>query len=130
MLSEVRKHRNNGNLRRRWFTSDAADLYIWADDGEAVSAFEYCYRLGEAEYSIRWDTRHGFEFGGIDDGESNPTRNRTPIRIADGIPPWGLIARHFRCEARMLDLGVFKFILDRFVEAARAATPKPGPRAG
>lgn len=120
MLSEVKQPRADGVRSRRWYRSEAADLYIWSGGRGEITAFEYCYRTAGGEYSVLWDIGRGFEFGGIDDGESSPLKNRSPIRVHDGRPPWGLIARHFRREARGLEPGVFRFILDRLVDAAHA----------
>lgn len=117
MLTEIKQNRAG----RRWFTAAAADLYVWGGDSGPVSAFEYCYRFGGAEYSLRWDSERGFEFGGIDDGEAGPLKNRSPIRTGGGAPPWGLIARHFRRHARGLEPAIFDFILARLVEAAHSA---------
>ena len=69
------------HLSKRWFSSQAADLFIW-HDGERFSRFEFCYDKHRNEYSLRWKLGSGFSHARVDDGEGVATGKSSPILVA------------------------------------------------
>lgn len=122
MLQEVVSSAVKPSPPRRWFHSDEADLYVWPDRDGVWRGFEYCYRTGGEEYSLMWNERDGYSFAAIDDGEKTPLKNDAPLAVADGRPPWGMIARHFRRQGAGLEAGLYEFVLQRLVNAAHAGS--------
>lgn len=121
MLEEVPAELKAGKGDRRWFTSARADLYVWQNSAGGIESFEYCYRSGYGEYSVRWHPRRGFEHACIDDGEASPFDNRTPISVGTHGPDWDLLVKHFRSEAQAVDVSVYRFILHKMLHGAFAA---------
>ena len=121
VLREIVTERQPQPAERRWFTSEHADLYIWQDPSGSISGFEYCYRTGAREYSLRWNMRRGIEYAVIDDGESVPLRNNSPIAIMIDKPDWDLLLQHFRAESRSVDTGLYQFVLHKMLKAACAS---------
>lgn len=84
-LREIRHARQHpdSTLRRRWFTSPRADLYVWEDD-DGIAALELCYGKPHDEHALGWSRQAGFRHARIDDGEGSAFEHRTPIAVAGG----------------------------------------------
>lgn len=120
MLKEVQNiSAAHKEARCRWFRSEHADLYVWpAKDGsdEAVGAFEYCYRSLRLEHRVSWDRRKGVQHTQVEDGESSPLRNDSPLVIPGDPPDVAAAARHFREEGLDMDPQIYRFILNVLYE--------------
>lgn len=103
---------------RRWFRSRSADLYIWPSRQGSfpVRAFEYCYRDLYKEHYLSWDKRGGFRYARIDDGETSPLTNDTPLVVPNGDADTAFAARHFRVEGVAIDREIYQFILHKLYE--------------
>lgn len=106
---------------RRWFRSRSADLYIWPasqDDAGSipVRAFEYCYRDLYKEHYLSWDKQGGFRYARIDDGETSPLTNDTPLVVPNGDTNAAFAARHFREQGVGIDLDIYQFVLHKLYE--------------
>lgn len=107
-ITGIRQH--PGERERRWFTCDAMDLYVWYERTE-ITAFELCYDKPHRQRSLRWDHGRGFRHDRIDDGESTPLRNATPIAVPDGECDRAGLARRFAALADDVDPAVRAFVL-------------------
>lgn len=58
-----------GEGRRRWFTSDTADLFVWYDSGGLLAGFQFCYDKPMAEHALTWRTDSGFTHQRVDTGD-------------------------------------------------------------
>ena len=104
------------DVKRRWFRSESADLYVWADGEQGITAFEYCYRDLYKEHHLKWDSNGGFSHARIDDGEPGPFTNQSPIVIPNGEFNMEWVARHFRDQGLSIDGDVYRFVLNKFYE--------------
>jgi hypothetical protein len=88
MLREIRNVRQvPGELRRRWFTSDAMDLIVWIGEEDGPAQLQLCYDKGRRrlERALTWKRDVGYTHTAIDDGEAGNGRYKaTPILVADG----------------------------------------------
>ena len=103
----------------RWFRSEHADLYVWPEEDnivEAVGAFEYCYRKLDREYRLSWNSRNGIRHARVEDGESSPLRNDSPLIVPGNPPDLAMAARHFREEGLGMDPRIYRFILNVLYE--------------
>lgn len=125
MLKEIPNARSaQGESGYRWFRSEHADLYVWPEEDKprtGVGAFEYCYRNLDKEYRLRWDGRNGIQHARVEDGESNPLRNDSPLIVPGGSADVGLAARHFREEGLGMDPQIYRFILNVLYEQVEFA---------
>ena len=102
------------NLSKRWFTSQAADLFIW-HNGDRFSRFEFCYNKHRSEYSLRWQLGIGFSHAQIDDGETGNTHKSSPILIADNDIDCDYIFLVFKKLSGKVDMPVRFFIMRRLL---------------
>ncbi|MBN1378301.1 MAG: hypothetical protein JXA04_03615 [Gammaproteobacteria bacterium] len=121
MLEEVLINSKPEPDERRWFSSARADLYVWWNKSGDIDRFEYCHKIGPAEYSLRWHTHSGIEYALVDDGEATPLKNNTPIAVMSGEPDWDDVLAHFRREGQTIDAYLYRFVLHKLLKAAFAA---------
>ena len=117
-LYEVRNTKQHkGELHRRWFTNEYADLYVWDLHGE-VRAFEFCYNKSRDEHVLSWRETSGFSHARIDDGEHNILKKGTPIVTADdSFNPLAII-HLFESSARFIDAVVYRSVLGKLYSMA------------
>jgi hypothetical protein len=118
MLAELPSSQNAGEPRRRWFTSECFDLIVWMTGKGAVWGFQLCYGRGREERALTWTSEHGYSHDRIDDGEGNPTKNRTPILLPDGAFPARGILAEFVSEADAIDATIRDAVVERLVALA------------
>ena len=102
------------HLSKRWFTSQAADLFIW-HNGDRFSRFEFCYNKHRNEYSLRWKLGAGFSHAQIDDGETGNTYKSSPILIADSDIDSDYIFLVFKKLSDKVDMPVRFFIMRKLL---------------
>jgi hypothetical protein len=104
---------DSGTGQRRWFQDDYFDLFLWQDRAGTPVAFQLCYARGGNEGAISWRETDGFSHARIDTGEHGPLTRRTPILLADGIPPYFRIYARFLAASRGWDPQLHDFMLER-----------------
>lgn len=135
MLRESSSQPQPGGGRRQWFSDDAFDLYVWTDGDGGVVRFQLCYGKPRDEHALTWSPR-GTSHHRVDDGEDLPTRNRTPVLVADGEVAWEPLRRRFEAAAAELDPSLRAFVAGRLaptrlvadVDAPHAAHSPVPPR--
>ncbi len=95
MLKESFLSGNPGENVRRWFSDDYFDLIVWIAEDGSLSGFQLCYDKYKKERALTWTREKGFSHERVEDGESNPSKNLTPILIPDGACPAQDIIRLF-----------------------------------
>ncbi|MDD5303459.1 MAG: hypothetical protein PHS14_10150 [Elusimicrobia bacterium] len=91
---------------RRWFSDDEMDLIVWfAEDGVLVG-FELCYGKSRRERAYGWRRGGALSHFVVDDGESTPLRNDTPILTAGGEGDRAKILADFLSRAAGLERGI------------------------
>ena len=127
MLKELPAAQVPGEPRRRWFTDEHFDLIVWLAADDRVDGFQLCYDLGHAEHALTWDRSGGFSHDCIDDGESSPTRNRTPILLADGPFPAGEILSRFEQGCDQVEASICSLVVEKiraYAEGHSGSTPR------
>ena len=72
MLYEVRNVRQRkGEGRRRWFTDDFWDLFIWSSDS-GFSRFQLSYGKPNQEACLVWHENAGFSHAVVNPGSLRP----------------------------------------------------------
>lgn len=100
-----------GALRRRWWTCEHMDLYVWLDDKARVASFELCYDKPFDEHSLRWDTEFGCRHARIDAGETTAFDHQTPIAVPDGHYRLEDIALRFESAGADVEPRVYRTVL-------------------
>ena len=107
-IGSARQHA--GDPPRRWFSCADADLYVWYEDDDCM-AFEFCYGKPHGERSVRWRRGAARRHARIDDGESSPLENRTPIALADEDFHAPTVALEFERVAADIEPRIFRLVL-------------------
>lgn len=101
---------------RRWFSDDFFDLIVWIGRNGALSGFQLCYDKFKKERALTWNDKNGFNHVRVDDGESNPSKNLTPILVPDGICPTQEIIDLFLERSVEIDPQLSSFVVDKLRE--------------
>jgi hypothetical protein len=109
-------HRDSDNVKRRWFSNDYFDIIVWLDNSEEISGFQLCYDKNKKERALTWRPDKGFSHCGVDTGELNPTKNRAPMLIPDGIFPADIVFSQFAASSKLMDPLIVQFINDKIAE--------------
>ena len=113
MLKHVATSRAGGERQRKWFADDDFDLIVWFGEDGGIWGFQFCYDHDRAECALTWTTEAGYSHDRVDDGEPNPTKNRTPILVPDGQFASDEIMRRFHDSSAELETAVRDFIFDK-----------------
>jgi hypothetical protein len=107
--------RLDGGLRRRWFTDEDLDLYLWFDERGGLLRMQLCYDKRGRERVLSWRRGQGFRHDRIDDGEGVPGKARSPILVIDGGCDAVALLRRFREASLQLNDEVFDLVYERLV---------------
>lgn len=114
MLTEIPNTRQHpGERRRRWFSSQDQDLYIWQDAAGEIRAFQLCYSKHRNEHAIYWRDDRGFAHLTVDDGEASPLSSATPTLRMNGHFDASKVIDAFSRQAGGLPAPIGEFILER-----------------
>lgn len=113
MLEEKRVSQPDGPGRRRWFVDDDFDLIVWLDGGGGVRGFQLCYDRQGTERALTWTGGQGYFHNRIDDGEADPTKNRSPILVADGHFDADAVTGSFRRSSTSVPGEIRAFVLGK-----------------
>ncbi len=116
MLKENFHTGNSEKSRRRWFSDDYFDLIVWAAPDGSPTGFQLCYDKYKKERALTWTTGNGYSHERVDDGESNPSKNLTPILVPNGVCPTQHILERFLERSTELDSRLRSFIVDKLRE--------------
>ena len=112
MLYEVSNPRQNENERRRVFSDEYFDLYIWLDDDDSVSGFQLCYGKNSGERALTWRRSSGYTHLKVDDGENiDEGYKRKPMLVADGLFDWNAVLAKFEQASGGLPLEYRELVL-------------------
>ena len=114
MLREIYNVRQvPGELRRRWFTSEAMDLIVWVDEDNDLAQLQLCYDKGHRrmERALTWKRGTGYSHTTVDDGELGNGRYKSaPILVADGGFNSERVAKLFSQDGTHLPVDIIDFV--------------------
>lgn len=119
----VRVRQVPGELRRRWFSSDALDLVVWFDDDGVIAGFQLCYDKLHAERALTWHARgHRLQHMAVDDGEPGGMRHKSsPVLVPDGVLDAPKLLAEFRAAAGELPPAIVAAVVAQLGDIA----PRP-----
>jgi hypothetical protein len=117
MLKEYQAKNHKGEPRRRWFSNEYFDVYVWQERESAVTKFELCYDKKGRERALAWAEGVGFCHYLIDSGEISPVKNRAPILVADTeIIPIEELLERFTRESSQIQQEIRSFIIEKITK--------------
>ncbi len=96
--------------KRLWFSDDYFDLIVWMEPDDRIRGFQLCYGKFKSEHAVTWTEEKGFGHERIDDGESNPSKNLSPILLPDGACPINDVIRRFLQASIEIDKNIRQFV--------------------
>jgi len=117
MLREITNSKQaEGEPRRRWFTGEQMDLYVWYE-GDEVVQFQICYDKGPGEQALTWRHDVGLSHHAVDDGEGGVFRMKSsPILKQSSRFDRDRVCALFTDAGRKLEHDLFSFIASRLEE--------------
>lgn len=116
MLREVKPADETVKSGRRWFTDDYFELIFWLDEKQDVESFQLCYDRGRNERALTWNRAQGPRHLIVDQGESSPLKNRTPVLHEGGSFDREDILSRFARASALLPEKIAKFVKDQIRE--------------
>lgn len=104
------------DYRRRWFSDEYFDLYVWYEADGSVHGFQLAYDKSGNEHALTWTSRSGFRHSAVDSGESAPFSNLTPMLTAGGRFPAAKVERKFRERASELETEIRELVIGKIRE--------------
>jgi hypothetical protein len=114
MIREIKDVRQNrGEDRRRWFTDQYWDLYIWSDDRNRITGFQLCYDKTGREHAFNWFNGKGYSHTKVNFDREVSFRGESKmssVLIRDGIFDKQAILAKFKTDSINLDQDVVRFV--------------------
>ncbi|RMF14028.1 MAG: hypothetical protein D6761_10120 [Candidatus Dadabacteria bacterium] len=93
MLQERPVRQLHGEPRRRWFSDEDFDLFVFYE-GRTIVGFQLCFDKQADETALTWDRSEGVWIRRVDTGEAHPFEQRSPVLTEAGdVSPAELAAR-------------------------------------
>lgn len=121
MLTEIHSvmQERETSIRRRWFQDEGMELIVWYRGADA-DGFQLCYSKGDQrERALTWRAGGNFSHARVDQGDSRPDKDLTPILVQDGPIPWDWIHTEFADRSRELEPAVREFVLTALARSKR-----------
>ncbi len=107
----------DNNLRRRYFSDENFDLYVWLDSHDNIVGFQLCYDLGRNERCLSWAAPSSYFHHLVDDGENRPGRPKsTPVLLPDGAFDADPISKQFKVESQTIEGRIAEFVYCKLTE--------------
>ncbi|MEG3638795.1 hypothetical protein [Magnetococcus sp. PR-3] len=87
---------------KQWFQGEDLDLFIWLQEG-VLYRFQLAYDRQRVEHLLQWQRDQGLRHFIMDDGESNPLKNQSPIMLSGGAVPWAHVIEKFEKASQTLN---------------------------
>jgi len=116
MLREVTSTQSAVEPNRRWFADDFFELIVWYDEMSNVEGFQLCYDRGHRERALTWTKAYGLRHEAVDDGESSPLKNQTPLFRKGGDFDRTDIVRRFQSASALLPRTLAEFVDSKISE--------------
>ncbi len=114
VLREYQNVRQEPGRRRRWLEGEELELIVWETPAGAIEGFQLCYvaRDGGGR-ALTWRADEGFFHASIDEGDSSPLKNQTPVLNPDGAVPWAELTALFRSAGAKVEAPLRELVLAR-----------------
>jgi len=111
MLREIRYVKQERKKdRRRWFTDDYWDLYVWIRPDGTYSGFQLCYGKTDVQRALTWMEGAEPVHAGISEEENPTDRNRAALLVADGFFDVAEVTRRFSQDAGNIDTEIRAYV--------------------
>jgi hypothetical protein len=117
-----------GEGRRRWFTSEVADLFVWYDGKGDLAGFQFCYDKPMAEHALTWRKDSGFTHQRVDPGDWTGGMKGTSVLAASSRWAATTLLARFRRVSDALPEDVRQLVDTTVASAVRRPRSMRGPK--
>ncbi len=113
MLKEITNLSDTSdNLKRRWFTDNKLDLYVWLDQAGTITEFQLSYNKPENERIVKWTRKDGLSHYHVENGNPSPYKADASV-ILSGETKLDIVEvrKLFERSARKLNHDLYGFIV-------------------
>lgn len=90
---------------------------VWCDESGNPVGFQLCYKDGNSEYALTWNSEGGLTHKIIDDGEQRPGKHKATPILAGNVPfSPKLISERFAQVSGRLPLELADFVREKMRE--------------
>jgi hypothetical protein len=120
MLREYSSLQESDECKRRWFSNNYFDIFVWENDRLSITKIQLCYDKSMEERVLTWTIGDNFCHDLIDNGEAFPSKNNSPIFIHGGVFPAKDVLERFSVDSRTIDSNIRAFVLRKLEKYLRS----------
>jgi hypothetical protein len=115
MLKEISNlNDTSDNLKRRWFTDNRLDLYVWVDQDGNIVEFQLSYNKPQDERIVKWTRKNGLSHYHVENGDPSPYKaDASAILQGEAKLDIAEVRKIFKQSAPKLDHDLHEFIITR-----------------
>lgn len=114
MLREIRYVKQERKKdKRRWFTDDYWDLYVWVRADGSFSGFQLCYGKTDRQRALTWLDGSAPVHTGVREESAHAGNMSTPILVADGVLDVEGVDQKFRADSAGIDPDVRRYVISK-----------------
>jgi hypothetical protein len=107
--------------KRRWFTDDDWDVYVWNRKDGSYSGMQLCYAKSRNQRALTWmDGKPPYHATVSEEAGPGNHGKEAAMLVADGTLDIAGLARHFWKVSREIDPEVRKHIIGKLKELMKA----------
>jgi len=119
MLAEISLKQQEDQMVKCWFQDDYFDLFTWQNETSQITSFQLCYDRLNNERVISWDNERGFGHHRVDDGESSPHKNMSPVFIKEEGFLYHEVMSRFLESSTQINQEIRSFVQEKLDEYAK-----------
>jgi hypothetical protein len=117
MLREIRNvSRKRNEPKKRWFSSQSMDLFIWFDIDDSIVSYQLTYDKPHKEMALVWNKKDGLSHMGVDDGSRSGKHPGSPLLVQDSEANPNKIISMVRKNLAELEPSIGNFIISNIEE--------------
>lgn len=117
MLKEISDlTQTSDDLRRRWFSDNNLDLYIWDDKNNDIFEIQICFNKDSDEQVLTWNKESGLSCHMVDSGSTSPIKMKSsPILTKESKHNIETVRRLFIERGQKLEHDLYELILSKLI---------------
>jgi hypothetical protein len=112
--------------RRRWFTDEYWDLYVWIRKDGTLSGFQLCYGKTGFQRALTWMEGGEPTHTGVREDDRPGQRDMAAILVADGTLDVHGVSRKFQEDSREIDPDIRRYVSSRLDQLLSDGAPASG----
>lgn len=112
MLKEISDlTQTSDDLKRRWFSDETLDMYVWYDNSNEISEFQISYNKQSDEQVLTWNNKSGLSHHGVDSGSTDPKKMKSsPILTEESRHNIELVRKLFMESGKKLEHDLYEYV--------------------